>query len=123
MDDCSSSPCLNGGTCENTTDSYLCLCHPGFTGNKCETNIHACYGEICKNNGTFEIMVNSFYCICTEGFTGQRCEIDVPDCNCQNGGSCQNDGTNNYTCSCLEGFTGVQCETEVDKGTFLINHN
>ena len=121
IDDCSTSPCFNGGTCENTTDSYLCLCQSGFTGNNCETNIHACHGEICKNNGTFENGVNSFHCICAEGFTGQRCEMPFHDCNCQNSGSCQNDGANNYTCSCLDGFTGAQCETEVDQGTFVIN--
>ena len=36
IDDCSTSPCFNGGTCENTTDSYLCLCQSGFTGNSME---------------------------------------------------------------------------------------
>lgn len=26
IDYCASSPCLNGGTCRNQRDSFLCLC-------------------------------------------------------------------------------------------------
>jgi EGF-like domain len=34
---CASSPCLNGGTCTDTTESgYLCACTGGHTGVRCE---------------------------------------------------------------------------------------
>ncbi|XP_047486856.1 uncharacterized protein LOC125037709, partial [Penaeus chinensis] len=45
-DPCWSSPCLNGGTCFNTTlalnaaaasgDEFMCLCRDGYSGNLCE---------------------------------------------------------------------------------------
>ncbi|XP_031564447.1 uncharacterized protein LOC116299869 [Actinia tenebrosa] len=36
---CASSPCQNGGTCgiDECTDSYECLCKPGYIGQYCET--------------------------------------------------------------------------------------
>ena len=126
IDECSSNPCLNGGTCEDAADSYFCSCPSGFTGDRCETSIHSCYGQICQNNGIFHIEFNSFYCVCTDGFTGQRCEIDVDDCNvlnCQNGGSCQMDEMNNYTCICPDGFNGAHCETEIKNDTTLQGKN
>ncbi|KAK1797051.1 hypothetical protein P4O66_008443, partial [Electrophorus voltai] len=37
MSPCLSSPCLNGGTCEeSSTTSYNCLCPEGFEGTNCE---------------------------------------------------------------------------------------
>ncbi len=35
VDGCSSTPCLNGATCENHVDSYTCTCTPDWTGVKC----------------------------------------------------------------------------------------
>ena len=35
IDDCSSSPCDNGGTCVDGVNSYLCKCLPGFNGTNC----------------------------------------------------------------------------------------
>lgn len=32
VDYCSSSPCINGGTCISLIGSFKCLCIPGFTG-------------------------------------------------------------------------------------------
>ncbi|XP_032888855.1 coagulation factor VII-like [Amblyraja radiata] len=36
-DQCSSSPCLNGGTCEDQLNRYQCWCTENFEGSNCET--------------------------------------------------------------------------------------
>ena len=35
---CSSNPCMNGATCTDGVDSYICECVPGYTGVYCETS-------------------------------------------------------------------------------------
>ena len=70
--ECESDPCLNGGTCEDAVNFYSCSCRSEFTGDRCETNIHSCYGEICKNNGTFVVERDSFCCYHLDGFTGEQ---------------------------------------------------
>lgn len=36
VDHCYSNPCHNGGTCQSLTDSYICGCQSGFTGQDCQ---------------------------------------------------------------------------------------
>jgi len=36
IDECSSDPCENGGTCHDGVNSYSCSCAPGFIGRNCE---------------------------------------------------------------------------------------
>ena len=38
IDECSSSPCENGGTCVDGVDVYTCECMAGYTGDQCETS-------------------------------------------------------------------------------------
>ena len=113
IDECESDPCLNGGTCEDAVNSYSCTCPSSeLTGDRCETNIHSCYGIICENNGTFVVWMNSSHCDCLDGFTGQRCE-NIDECfssPCDNGGTCI-DGINSFQCNCTDGFSGDRCET------------
>ena len=40
-DECSSDPCMNGGTCTDGVNSYSCACVAGYTGEDCE--IGMCY--------------------------------------------------------------------------------
>ena len=40
IDECvSSSPCQNGGTCNNTEGSFTCTCPMGYTGDVCDMDI------------------------------------------------------------------------------------
>ncbi|XP_060606389.1 fibropellin-1-like isoform X5 [Ruditapes philippinarum] len=77
IDDCVDMPCLNGGTCNDGVNSYVCACQPGFTGQNCEI-IDDCVSMPCANNGSCIDGVDEVTCICTGQFTGQYCETCVP---------------------------------------------
>ena len=36
IDECSSDPCENGGSCVDQPGQYTCLCEKGFDGDLCE---------------------------------------------------------------------------------------
>jgi len=36
-DDCSTNPCVNGGTCRDGVNSFTCDCPPGLSGSTCQT--------------------------------------------------------------------------------------
>ena len=37
INECSSNPCLNGGTCVDRVNGYVCNCQPGYNGVRCQT--------------------------------------------------------------------------------------
>ena len=39
INECSSAPCLNGGSCVDHVNGYTCSCVPGYTGVHCETDM------------------------------------------------------------------------------------
>ena len=39
IDECTSSPCQNGGTCVDGVASFTCGCVTGYTGTLCETGM------------------------------------------------------------------------------------
>ena len=43
---CRSNPCLNGGTCSNFPNTFMCSCVPGFTGYIC-SDIDECAPSPC----------------------------------------------------------------------------
>ena len=77
IDECSSNPCINGGTCTDAVSSYTCSCPSLFTGDRCEISIHSCYGIICENNGTFVAEATSLSCDCPDGFIGDACDEET----------------------------------------------
>ncbi|XP_033117021.1 fibropellin-1-like isoform X12 [Anneissia japonica] len=111
---CDSSPCLNGGTCENDFNGYTCTCASGYEGNDCDTPINECASTPCQNNGSCIDMVDGFTCDCQVGYSGTNCQNDIDDCAtapCQNNGTC-NDQVNGFTCTCPEGFAVNICEVQ-----------
>ncbi|KAL3836256.1 hypothetical protein ACJMK2_021695 [Sinanodonta woodiana] len=77
---CGSSPCMNGAVCQNNGDSFICTCQPGYTGQRCETNINECSSSPCQNGGTCTDRLNGFECTCPNGYTGVRCEQTLEAC-------------------------------------------
>lgn len=77
VDDCSSSPCQNGGTCHDTLDGFMCRCRPGFVGLQCEAEIDECQTDPCSTEGTERCLDldNKFVCKCHAGYTGELCEV------------------------------------------------
>jgi hypothetical protein len=75
IDECVSSPCLNGGTCNDMVNGYACVCAAGFTGTTCETNVDECASAPCENGGTCVDGIDEFVCECPLGFSGVVCEV------------------------------------------------
>ena len=53
INECDSSPCRNGATCNNQINSYTCACAAGYSGTNCESGkilINA-FSIHCRRNG------------------------------------------------------------------------
>lgn len=118
VDECSSSPCLNGGQCVDKVNSYSCNCTPDWMGSRCEKPYDACELKPCQNNGTCVLgpSKHSFACNCSLGFEGERCEVNIDDCKevqCAPGKVCV-DLVNAYECRCPPGYGGDNCTIDLD---------
>lgn len=123
INECASSPCLNGGTCVDLLNKYSCICDSkSFKGVRCEQQINKCAESPgltqCGSNGvcTGGIGTAPIVCLCDAGYTGLACETKIPKCQpgaCQNNAACKEDSSvpSGYTCSCSSSFTGQFCET------------
>ncbi|TRZ01243.1 hypothetical protein DNTS_014817 [Danionella cerebrum] len=131
---CSPSPCLNGGTCRQTTETtYVCHCLPGFNGTNCEVNIDDCPHHRCENGatcmdgvntyncqcppewtGTCSNTRNGYNCVCVNGWSGLDCSENIDDCAaepCTAGSTCI-DRVASFVCSCPPGKTGLLCHID-----------
>ncbi|KAM9613259.1 protein crumbs homolog 1 isoform 2-T2 [Trichechus inunguis] len=87
INECSSNPCQNGGTCENLPGNYTCHCPFGnysgtfFGGEDCSDILLGCSHHQCLNNGLciphFQNGQHGFSCLCPSGYTGSLCEIST----------------------------------------------
>ncbi|XP_045483741.1 protein crumbs isoform X3 [Harmonia axyridis] len=118
VDECSSSPCLNGGQCIDKINSYACNCTPDWMGSRCEKPYDACELKPCQNNGTCVLGASkhNFACNCSFGFEGERCEVNIDDCKevqCAPGKVCV-DLVNAFECRCPPGYGGDNCTIDLD---------
>ncbi|XP_073940810.1 cadherin EGF LAG seven-pass G-type receptor 1 isoform X2 [Castor canadensis] len=79
-DPCASSPCPEHSRCQDTWDSYSCICDKGYFGRKC---VDACHLNPCKHVAACVRSPSSprgYECQCGPGHYGQYCEnkIDLP---------------------------------------------
>uniref|UniRef100_A0A8C5TP04 FBLN7 protein n=1 Tax=Malurus cyaneus samueli TaxID=2593467 RepID=A0A8C5TP04_9PASS len=107
MDDCSSNPCANSGTCVDGNQSYTCLCPPGWSGPNCQSPIYSYVDEcqLYQSSPQTRICLHdclnlpgSYRCLCPPGYLlhadRNACE-DVNECagkqhNCTQGDLCIN---------------------------------
>ena len=114
---CIPNPCMNNGSCQDTTGNFTCSCPFPLSGILCEVDtVNDCDTVLnpCANNGTCLDNINGYTCVCADGFTSTNCTVNIDDCDpnpCMNGGSCE-DRTNDYVCQCTSGYTGENCSIE-----------
>ena len=78
IDDCASSPCSNGGVCQDLLDGYNCQCPFLFEGVNCEINLNPCQTSPCLNGGACNaISADEYACQCPPTFVGQNCQFEV----------------------------------------------
>ncbi|CAH1782710.1 unnamed protein product [Owenia fusiformis] len=119
IDECASSPCLNGGTCVDGVNGYTCGCIPGYEGLHCDVDIDECASSPCLNGGTCTDGIDGYACTCIPGYAGLNCDIDIDECAsspCLNGGTCT-DGIDGYACTCIPGYEGLNCDVDTDECT------
>ncbi|XP_070545876.1 mucin-like protein isoform X2 [Ptychodera flava] len=110
-DPCSSSPCQNGGLCDQTDGNFTCECRVGFEGEFCSDNIDDCVLSPCDNGGQCIDQVNGYLCVCMSGWNGINCTYNIDECSsrdlndCSENANCT-DTEGSYHCACHDGYSG-----------------
>ncbi|XP_077983821.1 sushi, von Willebrand factor type A, EGF and pentraxin domain-containing protein 1-like [Glandiceps talaboti] len=114
IDLCLSSPCDNGGTCEDNISGFTCHCVSGYHGDRCEIRALHCDPDPC-NHGKCDDDGDGYICYCDHGYEGSHCNIEVNECDpqpCYHGATCRNE-VGHFVCLCPPGYTGSRCENEI----------
>lgn len=70
---CVPNPCVNG-ICNGASGAPTCVCHSGFSGPTCATNVDDCAPNPCLHGGTCFDEVDHFTCSCIPEWNGPTCE-------------------------------------------------
>lgn len=119
INECDSTPCMNGGTCIDAVNDFRCICPVGFFGDDCSREYNACDSNPCLHGGQCSAVrrEKEFTCHCQPGFEGTYCEKNTDDCDpnpCPVGYICK-DLTLNHSCECPPGFRGPSCSINIDE--------
>ncbi|KAK8742782.1 hypothetical protein OTU49_001670 [Cherax quadricarinatus] len=112
VNDCESSPCMNGGTCVDLVNGFQCVCDPGWEGPLCNIDVDECSDHPCRNNATCVDGVTDFTCACQGSWKGRTCSSTTSHCDpstCQHGGTCVDLG-NAFVCRCPDEWKGTTCQ-------------
>ena len=79
LEECSSSPCQNGGNCVDGVDAYECECVAGWSGPECQTDVDECSSAPCENGGVcaesssdVSVLADAYSCTCVTGWEGEK---------------------------------------------------
>ncbi|CAD1477837.1 unnamed protein product, partial [Heterotrigona itama] len=132
INECSSNPCQNGGTCQDLYEGYQCHCPLNWEGPNCVMDVNECVRLLgtdlgCQNGATCHNLQGSYRCDCTAGWFGLHCTKKTPICNTQNSNELCGHGVCvskpgsplGYTCICDQGWqsegANPACVKDVDE--------
>ncbi|XP_006641309.2 fibulin-7 isoform X1 [Lepisosteus oculatus] len=121
INECAQTPCLNGGTCVDEVNQYICMCPKGWTGANCQTP-SLTYWSVLTNSSSASSrpsrctqLQGSTHCTCEAGFTlsGRDSSLctDIDECELFRSGrtgrlcvhACVNTA-GSYRCACPAGY-------------------
>lgn len=131
IDDCSTNPCHNGGTCRDLVTDFFCECKNGWKGKTCHSRKCGFCG------GFFSAPVESVqapgmhlwlyimnaaaskylhFCVKQTNISTQRPNVKLipagesqcDEATCNNGGTCHDEGKT-FQCKCSPGWEGTTC--------------
>ncbi|XP_066302871.1 fibropellin-3-like [Branchiostoma lanceolatum] len=99
IDECSSSPCVNGGTCSDGDNSYNCTCPQGFNGKNCENDLDLCNQNPCPFD--WNCIDNGGHLTCGLKAGVRLTDQELFPCSpslCPGKMTCRDDGPGLYSC-------------------------
>ncbi|XP_017783006.1 PREDICTED: cubilin-like [Nicrophorus vespilloides] len=129
VNECSSNPCLNGGTCVDMFNSYMCRCVDQWEGPNCDVDVNECKWFAgtdlgCQNGATCVNTKGSYECNCADGWFGLHCTKRSQDCSSNSEicghGTCVSQSTGiGFKCICDQGWktdgTKPACTVDVNE--------